>query len=133
MRGMRLCGGLRSINGCRWEFRKEVRYSELRHSRHIRGNAMLGKWVRHLLWKPFEAACRRSPLIPLQASITKCNDLVIQIRIDNVVTRAISRLGGGYDYSVSYIVDDSLLIDTGFPWVRRSLRRTLIELGVDKT
>jgi glyoxylase-like metal-dependent hydrolase (beta-lactamase superfamily II) len=45
----------------------------------------------------------------------------------------LSRFGGGYDYAVVYLVDSTLLIDTGFPWARRRLRKVLIELGADAT
>ncbi|MEK6249643.1 MAG: MBL fold metallo-hydrolase [Planctomycetales bacterium] len=55
------------------------------------------------------------------------------IRIDNLLTRLLSRFSGGYDYAVSYLVDGSLVIDTGFPWAHRRLRKTLIELGADRT
>ena len=30
-------------------------------------------------------------------------------------------------------MDDTLLVDTGFPWARRCLRQTLIRLGADRT
>lgn len=94
---------------------------------------MLSKWVRHLFWQPFERFCRRLPLVPLRAAITEVQPGVRLIRIDNLVTRAISRLGGGYDYSVIYLLDGTLLIDTGFPWARRCLRAVLRELGADRT
>jgi len=55
------------------------------------------------------------------------------IRIDNAITRLLSRFSGGYDYAVCYLVDGSLIIDTGFPWARRSLRETLLSLDADKT
>jgi glyoxylase-like metal-dependent hydrolase (beta-lactamase superfamily II) len=55
------------------------------------------------------------------------------IRIDNAVTRLLSRLAGGYDYAVCYLVDGSLLVDTGFPWARRCLKKTLCALGADES
>jgi glyoxylase-like metal-dependent hydrolase (beta-lactamase superfamily II) len=55
------------------------------------------------------------------------------IRIENAIVRAVVRFGGGYNYSVSYLVDGELLIDTGFPWARRSLRETLLRLGADRS
>jgi len=94
---------------------------------------MFGKWIRQLLWRPFELMCRQFPLVPLRSTITQLNEAVILIRIDNAITRAITTIGGGYDYSVSYLVDDSLLVDTGFPWARRRLRKTLMELGAHRT
>ncbi|MBC8145525.1 MAG: MBL fold metallo-hydrolase [bacterium] len=94
---------------------------------------MLGRLITALLWRPYELACRRFPLVPLRATVTPLNEHVEMIRIENAVTRAITWLGGGYDYSVSYLIDRTLLIDTGFPWARRSLRRTLLELGANNT
>jgi glyoxylase-like metal-dependent hydrolase (beta-lactamase superfamily II) len=55
------------------------------------------------------------------------------IRISNAITRLLSRLGGGYEYAVTFLVDESLLIDTGFPWARRCLEKTLKDLGADRT
>jgi len=54
------------------------------------------------------------------------------ICIRNVLTRTISSIGG-FDYSVCYLIDGTLMVDTGFPWCRKSLRRTLIDLGADQT
>jgi glyoxylase-like metal-dependent hydrolase (beta-lactamase superfamily II) len=34
---------------------------------------------------------------------------------------------------VSYLVDGSLLVDTGFSWARRSLRRQLLEMNAEQT
>jgi endoribonuclease LACTB2 len=93
---------------------------------------MLGRWVRHLLWRPFELGCRIYPLLPMRALVTQPVPGVKCIRINNVITRALSRFGGGYDYAVCYWVDDTLLVDTGFPWARRCLRQVLIESGADK-
>src|SRR5437660_797452 len=92
------------------------------------GGTMLGRWIRHLLWRPFELGCRLYPLLPLRAEVTQPVEGVTCIRINNAVTRALSRFGGGYDYAVCYVVDDTLLVDTGFPWARRCLRQTLIGL-----
>ncbi|NKB16251.1 MAG: MBL fold metallo-hydrolase [Sphingomonadales bacterium] len=55
------------------------------------------------------------------------------IRIQNPVVKALARLSGGYDYSVSYVVEREGLVDTGFPWARRRLRQTLLERGLDRT
>lgn len=90
---------------------------------------MFGKWLRLLLWQPFALTCRRFPLWPFRATITKPVEGVVCIRIDNALTRFLSRFSGGYDYAVCYLVDGALLIDTGFPWARRRLRRVLLELG----
>jgi glyoxylase-like metal-dependent hydrolase (beta-lactamase superfamily II) len=94
---------------------------------------MFRKWLRFLLWQPFALFCRRFPLWPFRAIITQPVQRVTCIRIDNLITRLLSRFGGGYDYAVCYLIDGSLLIDTGFPWARRRLRKTLIELGADRT
>jgi glyoxylase-like metal-dependent hydrolase (beta-lactamase superfamily II) len=45
----------------------------------------------------------------------------------------LSKLAGGYDYAVCYLVDGTLLVDTGFPWARRCLKKTLIKLGADQS
>lgn len=94
---------------------------------------MFGKWMRHLLWQPFALMCRRFPLWPFRATITQPVDLVTCIRIDNLLTRLLSRFSGGYEYAVCYLVDGSLLIDTGFPWARRRLKTALTELGAHRT
>jgi glyoxylase-like metal-dependent hydrolase (beta-lactamase superfamily II) len=91
------------------------------------------RWIRQLLWRPFELCCRRYPLLPFRATVTEPVEGVTCIRIDNHITRLLSRLGGGYDYAVSYLVDGALLVDTGFPWARRALKRTLLDLGADRT
>jgi glyoxylase-like metal-dependent hydrolase (beta-lactamase superfamily II) len=90
---------------------------------------VVARWVRHGVWHPFELVCRRAPLVPFQVTVDEAVPEVRVIRIENAVTRVISRLGGGYDYSVCYLVGDELLVDTGFAWAGRSLRRTLDELG----
>jgi glyoxylase-like metal-dependent hydrolase (beta-lactamase superfamily II) len=91
---------------------------------------VVARWLRRGLWRPFELACRRSPLVPFRVAVSEPVADVRLIRIDNAVTRLIGRVGGGYDYSVSYLVGDELLVDTGFPWAARPLRRTLRDLGV---
>ncbi len=94
---------------------------------------MFRRWTQTLVWRPFAIACRRFPLWPFSATLTHPVEGVTCIRIDNFVTRQLSRFGGGYDYAVCYLVDRTLLIDTGYPWARRSLKRTLIELGAERT
>lgn len=94
---------------------------------------MFSKWMRFLLWEPFALMCRRFPLWPFRATITQPVELVTCIRIDNLLTRTLSRFAGGYDYAVCYLVDRSLVIDTGFPWARRRLKAALIELGAEQT
>jgi glyoxylase-like metal-dependent hydrolase (beta-lactamase superfamily II) len=94
---------------------------------------MLARWLRKLLWGPFELQCRRFPLWPFRASVTEPVEGVRCIRIGNVLTHALSELGGGYEYAVSYLVDGTLLVDTGFPWARRCLKATLIGLAANRT
>lgn len=94
---------------------------------------MINRWIRYLVWRPFELSCRRFPLWPLRATVTEPVDGVICIRIDNVLIRLLSRVSGGYDYAVCYLVDGALLIDTGFPWARRRLRKTLLDLGANRS
>ncbi|QDU48095.1 MBL fold metallo-hydrolase [Gimesia panareensis] len=91
---------------------------------------MISRWLRFLLWQPYALLCRRFPLWPFQVKITRPVEYVTCIQIDNLLTRLLSRFSGGYDYAVCYLVDETLLIDTGFPWARRSLKKTLQELGV---
>lgn len=94
---------------------------------------MFRKWMRFLLWQPFSLMCRRFPLWPFRATITHPVEFVTCIRIDNLLTRLLSRFSGGYDYAVCYLIDGSLLVDTGFPWARRRLKSALIQLGADRT
>ncbi len=94
---------------------------------------MFTKWLRFLLWQPFALMCRRFPLWPFRAVVTEPVDGVMCIKIDNLLTRLLSRFSGGYDYAVCYVVDRTLMVDTGFPWARRRLKQTLLELGLDQT
>lgn len=94
---------------------------------------MLARWLRLALWRPYELVCRWLPLVPLRATVSAPVDGVRVIRIDNWVTRLITWLGGGYDYTVVYLVGDEVLVDTGFPWSRRALQKSLRELGADRT
>jgi glyoxylase-like metal-dependent hydrolase (beta-lactamase superfamily II) len=73
------------------------------------------------------------PLWPFKAQVTTPTAGVTCIRIDNAVTRALSKLAGGYDYAVCYLVDGTLLVDTGFPWARRCLKQTLTKLGAHQS
>lgn len=94
---------------------------------------MFNRWMRVLLWQPFALMCRRFPLWPFRATVTHPVEFVTCIRIDNLLTRLLSRFSGGYDYAVCYLIDGTLVVDTGFPWARRRLKKTLIELGADRT
>src|SRR5262249_36559100 len=40
---------------------------------------------------------------------------------------------GGYDYAVCYLLDDELLVDTGFAWARRSLTKVIHQLNLPST
>jgi glyoxylase-like metal-dependent hydrolase (beta-lactamase superfamily II) len=94
---------------------------------------MFGNWIRFLLWQPFSVMCRRFPLWPFQATISQTVEHVTCIRIDNLLTRLLSRFSGGYDYAVCYLIDRSLVVDTGFPWARRRLKKTLTDLRADRS
>ena len=94
---------------------------------------MLSQWLTRCLWEPFETQARRTPFCPLRTTLEEVAPDVFCIRIDNVFTRALSRLAGGYDYSVTYVLHGTVMIDTGFPWAARALRRTLLERGWDQT
>lgn len=94
---------------------------------------MFNRWLRYLIWQPFALSCRRFPLWPFRVTITQPVEFVTCIKIDNLLTRMLSRFSGGYDYAVCYLIDRSLVIDTGFPWARRRLKKTLLELGADCT
>jgi hypothetical protein len=74
---------------------------------------VIGRWIRTLAWKPYERAGRAFPLVPFRATVTMPVPSVTCIRIENAIVRAVVRFGGGYNYSVSYLVDGELLIDTG--------------------
>ncbi len=94
---------------------------------------MFGKWMRFLLWRPFALMCRQLPLWPFRATITRPVEFVACIRIHNLLTWMLSRFSGGYEYAVCYLIDGSLVVDTGFPWARRRLRAALIDLGANRT
>lgn len=94
---------------------------------------MVGNWIRYLLWQPFSLMCRRFPLWPFRATVSNPVEHVVCIRIGNALTRLLSRFSGGYDYAVCYLIDGSLLIDTGFPWAYRRLKQTLVGLGAERT
>jgi glyoxylase-like metal-dependent hydrolase (beta-lactamase superfamily II) len=94
---------------------------------------MLKRWTRKLVWRPYEVLCRAYPLVPFRSTITEPVEGVLCIRIDNAVTHFLSRFSGGYDYAVCYLIDGTVLVDTGFGWARRRLERTLRELGADRT
>ena len=66
------------------------------------------RWLRKLFWSPFAAFCRRFPLWPFKTTLTHPCDNVTCIRIDNPITRFLSRFSGGYDYAVCYLGDDEL-------------------------
>ena len=92
---------------------------------------MIGRWTRQLVWRPFELMCRHWPLVPLKATLTQPVDGVHCIRIENVVTNAIGKLGG-YAYSTCYLIDNTILLDTGYAWARRVLGKTLRALQVEE-
>lgn len=94
---------------------------------------MLAKWLTRCFWQPFETQARKTPFCPLHTTLEEVAPGVVCIRIDNIFTRILSCLAGGYDYSVSYVLNGTVMIDTGFPWAARALKRTLVEKGWDRT
>lgn len=91
------------------------------------------RWLIRYLWRPFETLARRTPLWPLKTRLEEPIPGVICIRIDNAMIRALSKIAGGYDYSVCYIINGSVMIDTGFPWAARELRRILVAEGWNRS
>jgi glyoxylase-like metal-dependent hydrolase (beta-lactamase superfamily II) len=84
---------------------------------------MLALWVQRLFWRPFETLCHRFPLIPLKLTVSEASPGILRIEVNNFVTRALARFGGGFEYAVIYLVDDELIFDTGFAWAARSLKK----------
>jgi len=94
---------------------------------------MIGRLLVRYAWRPFEERARRTPFWPLRSMVDEPVPGVVRVRIGNAVTRGLSRLAGGYDYAVCYVVRDSVMIDTGFPWAARELRRLVTGRGWDRT
>jgi glyoxylase-like metal-dependent hydrolase (beta-lactamase superfamily II) len=94
---------------------------------------MLARWLIRYLWRPFELQCRVAPIWPLRASLDEPVQGVTCVRIGNGLTRALSKLAGGYDYAVCYVIGDAVLVDTGYAWAGRELRRILIQKGWDRS
>ena len=44
---------------------------------------MISRWVRRLIWEPYERACRILPLWPFRSVVSEPADGVKYIRIDN--------------------------------------------------
>ncbi len=91
------------------------------------------KWLRYLLWNPLELLFTQFPLVPLRVEEVVINNEIRQIKIYNLVTVAISKIGGGYDYSVMYMIGNKMLFDTGFSWAKKSFRRHLLAKEYDTT
>jgi len=94
---------------------------------------MLTRWLIRYFWRPFEMQSRRTPFWPLRATLEKPIPGVTCVRIDNGLTRSLSKIAGGYDYAVSYVIHGSVLIDTGYSWSAREWRRILSLEGWDRT
>lgn len=88
---------------------------------------LLLRWIIFVLWRPFEAFCRWFPLVPLRAVVSEPVEGVKCIKIYNSVTWVLGWVGG-YGYSICYLVDGELLVDTGFPWAARRFRRLLSDI-----
>lgn len=50
--------------------------------------------------------------------------------LNNVVTKFLSKFGGGFDYAVIYFVDGELFFDTGYSWASRTLKNKIFK-GID--
>lgn len=87
------------------------------------------RWVRRLLWRPFAITCRLIPLVPLTVTQLEVDTGIVQLRPENWVVRLLGRIGG-YPYAAMYVIDGEVMIDSGFPWARRALRRHLQESGL---
>jgi glyoxylase-like metal-dependent hydrolase (beta-lactamase superfamily II) len=93
---------------------------------------MLGRWMKKLLWHPFEVQCRIAPLVRLTSTVTQPLPGLRVIRVGNFITRWLGAIAG-FEYSICYVLDNSIVIDTGFGWARNALRATIKELGLDQT
>jgi len=90
------------------------------------------KWLIFLIWRPFEIFSRFNPIIPLQLRVDTVAPGVEMIRLNNVATRLLSKLSGGYGYAVLFIVDEELVFDTGYAWGQRILSRYLSDRGLNE-
>lgn len=86
---------------------------------------MLIKWLIYLIWRPFELFSRWSPLIPLQIKVEEVDPGVKMVCLKNIATRVLSKISGGYEYAVFFIIDDELLFDSGYAWGERALAHYL--------
>lgn len=91
------------------------------------------KLLLKIFWNPFERFSILYPIVPLKTEEVQINEHVTQLKISNVVTNAISTFGGGYDYATIYLINNKVLIDTGFTWAKRSLRSYILSRGLDRT
>lgn len=94
---------------------------------------MVARWLIRCGWRPFELLARNAPPWPLSARLEEPVPGVVCVRIENGMTRALSRLAGGYDYAVLYILHGSVMIDTGYPWAARALRRVIVSQSWNTT
>jgi len=76
--------------------------------------------------------CRLTPLIPLRAKTVDVADGIEMISLSNWFIDLLARIGG-YPYSVLFVIDGEILVDSGFPWARRALRAHLSERGLDES
>lgn len=88
---------------------------------------MLKNWIIKLFWNPFEEFCLLFPLIPIHFQIVIVAPGVQMIILNNVVTKFLSRFGGGFDYAVIYLIDEELFFDTGYSWARRTLKNRVLK------
>jgi glyoxylase-like metal-dependent hydrolase (beta-lactamase superfamily II) len=91
---------------------------------------LFARWLSRFFWHPLEALFLRAPLVPIALQTQEVAPGVLLLRLDNVVTRALSRFSGGFDYAVLYLVDNELVFDTGYAWAGRTLAHLVKEKGL---
>jgi glyoxylase-like metal-dependent hydrolase (beta-lactamase superfamily II) len=94
---------------------------------------LLARWFIRLFWRPFEAFCHWNPLVPIRMRTEEVAQGIVLIRLDNFVTRLLSKVSGGFDYAVVYLVDRELLFDSGYAWASRTLERLLEQEDLAKS
>ncbi|CAN5599372.1 hypothetical protein BH24ACT5_BH24ACT5_06910 [soil metagenome] len=86
------------------------------------------RWLRRPLWRPFAVMCRLIPLVPL--TVTRSNSTSGSSNCGRRTGSFGCSDGSGYPYPAVYVIDGEVMIDSGFPWARRALRRHLHESGL---
>ncbi len=84
---------------------------------------MILKWLIQIFWLPFMRFSYWFPIIPLNIKVEEIVDGIELFRIDNFATKILSKFAGNYEYATFYIIDKSVMFDTGFAWSARSLKK----------